>query len=638
MSHGDTDPALHDAYRRWSDSAAAVLAKSRRISIDELPDTPEALLSTDLPGDLTVKPLYTRRDELTEQAVPGAFPFVRGSDADRDPIMGWRVTERFGDADAPRDPSAINDAIIDALENGASGLWLSVGADGIAVDDLAAALRGVLLDLVPVTVDAGAAGIDAARALLDLLPADHTPTLATVINLGLAPLTSAYSSRPDVDIAAAVDIAHRAGTRARTLRVDGTDFAAAGATDIQELAFSIAAGVDYLRALTDSGLRPEQALNQIGFALGVSDDQFLAIAKLRALRRLWARVADVVGAPQAGGAVTHAITSIGMFTQRDAWVNMLRSTVAAFGAGIGGADQVTVLGFDAVLPIEARMSSPAFSRRMARNTQLLLLEESNLGRVQDPAGGSWFVESLTDDVAHAAWTLFQSVERRGGYRAALEDGFIAAEISDSLAERDRAVARRTVPLTGISEFPNLDEAPLVGPDTSSSLETPVAPAPPNLIRTAHQFEELRNASDRILAESGTRPTVLLVPLGSVAEHNGRTTFVANLLAAGGIASINPGPLNPAEIAGAVTDAGSPHVAVLCAANARYRDDGAAAMDALRTAGMSTVHVAGPPTAWPPNAATPDAFIGIGVDAIATLSGLQQILGVGDSARESKGMR
>ncbi len=132
--------------------------------------------------------------------------------------------------------------------------------------------------------------------------------------------------------------------------------------------------------------------------------------------------------------------------------------------------------------------------------------------------------------------------------------------------------------------------------------------------------------------------MLLVPLGSVAEHNGRTTFVANLLAAGGIASINPGPLNPAEIAGAVTDAGSPHVAVLCAANARYRDDGAAAMDALRTAGMSTVHVAGPPTAWPPNAATPDAFIGIGVDAIATLSGLQQILGVGDSARESKGMR
>ncbi|GAA1463879.1 methylmalonyl-CoA mutase family protein [Williamsia maris] len=623
-----TGSALQDAYRQWSESATAVLAKSRRVSADELPGSPEELLSTNLPGSLTVRPLYTRRDELPESSLPGEFPYVRGSDADRDPIMGWRVTERFGDPSSPRDPGAINDAIIDALENGASGLWLSVGTDGIALDDLPAALDGVLFDLVPVTVDAGVDGVAAARTLLDLLPDEHRPTVSTVISLGLAPLTSAYSTRPDVDLAAAVDIAHRAGTRARALRVDGTDFAAAGATDVAELAFSVAAGVDYLRALTDSGLSPEQALGQLTFALGASDDQFLSIAKFRALRRLWARVADVVGAPAAGGAVTHAVTTIGMFSQRDAWVNMLRSTVAAFGAGVGGADQVTVLGFDAALPLEARTSSPAFSRRMARNTQLLLLEESNLGRVLDPAGGSWFVESLTDDVAHAAWALFQTVEGHGGYRAALERGFIAEQIAESLAERDRAIAHRTVPLTGISEFPNLDERPLVTSESATSPNTPVAPAPPNLVRTAHQFEELRDASDRTLAEAGARPTVVLVPLGPVAEHNGRTTFVANLLAAGGIAAVNPGPLRPEEIADAVAAAGDPSVAVLCAANPRYREEGSAALQALRDAGVTTVHVAGPASAWPSDEPAPDDFVGIGVDAIDTLTSLQQLLGVG----------
>ena len=146
---------LEDAYQAWSTAAAAVLAKSRRVDVDELPDTPEALLSTDTADGLTIRPLYTRRDELAEPGVPGRFPFVRGADPARDVTTGWRVTERFGDDATPA--ADLNELVLEAMANGTSGLWLSVSrpGDGLGVADLATALRGVYLDLVPVTLDAG---------------------------------------------------------------------------------------------------------------------------------------------------------------------------------------------------------------------------------------------------------------------------------------------------------------------------------------------------------------------------------------------------------------------------------------------------------------------------------------------------
>ncbi|SIR88797.1 methylmalonyl-CoA mutase family protein [Williamsia sterculiae] len=624
------DPTPQDAYERWSEAAAAVLAKGRRIEVGELPDTAEALLSYTQAGGLIVRPLYTRRDELPEPPVPGVFPYVRGSDGARDVVMGWRVTERFGDPDGARDAESVNTALLAALENGASGIWLAVGESGVDVADLSTVLNGVLFDLVPLTLDAGASGVEAADALLDLLPADHRQTPATTVSLGLAPLSSAFSGRPAVSVDDAVAVAGRAGTRARALRVDGTDFVAGGASDVQEVAFAVAAGVDLLRALTDSGLTAADALAQISFGITTTADQFLAIAKFRALRRMWARVAQVAGAPEAGAAISHAVTSLGMYTQRDPWVNMLRSTIAAFGAGVGGADQVTVLGFDAALPVSARTTSPGFSRRMARNTQLLLLEESNLGKVLDPAGGSWFVEALTDDFATAAWSLFQTVEAAGGYRAALGSGLVAEQVTASLAERDDAVAHRTVPITGVSEFPNLDEKPITTDSSAPGQTAPEATttdgiptATPNLVRVAHAFETLRDRSDATLADTGSRPTVLLIPVGPIAEHNARTTFVANLLAAGGIAVSNPGPLDPPMVADAVRAAGSPRVAVICAANGRYRSDGSAAIAAARDAGVPTVLIAGPSSAWPADAPAPDGFVGLGDDAVTLLTDLHE---------------
>ncbi|ALG84823.1 methylmalonyl-CoA mutase family protein [Gordonia phthalatica] len=615
--------ALQQAYSTWSDAAAGVLAKSRKVTVDELTDTPEALLSTHTADGTVVRPLYTRKDETAELGLPGQFPFVRGADPVRDVNVGWRVTERFGDDDATAE--TVNEQILDAAGSGTSGLWLNF-AGALSADDVAAVLKGVYLDLMPVTLDGGADGIAVARAYLAAragapeAPQAAPATVANIQSLGLSPYTAAFSGRATVPVGEATALGAETPAGVRTFRVDGTDFAQAGANNPQELGLAVAAAVAHVRDLVDAGLTREQALGQITFAISADDDQFAGIAKLRALRTVWSRVADVLGAPDAGAAVTHAVTDLAMLTQRDPWVNMLRSTIAAFGAGLGGADQVTVLGYDAALPDGERTSSASFSHRIARNTQLVLLEESNLGRVLDPAGGSWFVESLTADLAAAAWDVFTEVERRGGYQAALADGWVGEQIAESLAARDVETAHRRAPLTGVSEFPNLDESPHPA-GTAESVD--LATATPKLARVARQFEALRDRADAAAA-AGARPSVLLLPLGSVAEHNGRTTFVSNLLAAGGIAAINPGPVEADGIAALAADNAST-VAVLCGTAKRYASDGPAALAAARAAGVGRVLLAGPEREWPEGADATDGSLRVGIDAVATLTELLDLL-------------
>lgn len=607
------------AYAQWQNAVAGVLAKSRRVEPTELGPEPQRLLETTTYDDVTVNPLYGIRDELPEAPLPGEFPYVRGTSATRDVNAGWLVSAQFGGTDA----AAANERILSALESGVSALWLQVGAEALPADALPAVLDQVLLDLAPITLDAGAdtaAAADALYALLDARTdvADHA---AVRIALGAAPLTSAFSGRDDVSVADAIALAAAASERAesvRALTVDGTAFHNAGASDAEELGAAIAAGLEYLRELVTAGRTAAGALGQIEFRLAATDDQFQTIAKFRAGRRLWARVAQVVGAADAGTAPQHAVTSAAMMTQRDPWVNMLRTTLAAFGAGVGGADSVTVLPFDVALPAGVLDVSEAFSERIARNTQLLLLEESNLGRVLDPGAGSWYVEELTAQVAGKAWEFFQQIEAAGGYRAALDAGLISDRIAATRARRDADIAHRRTSVTGVNEFPNLGEAPL---------PADVADSGAFAARYAAPFEALRDRSDAYLAAHGARPTVLLAPLGPVAEHNVRSTFAANLLAAGGIEAVNPGPLALDTIAQAVTDTGAT-VAVLCGTDKRYGEDAGPAVAALRAAGISTVLLAGPEKAVgdAEDEARPDGFLTAKIDAIAALTDLLNTLG------------
>jgi methylmalonyl-CoA mutase len=583
---------------RWRSAVAGVLAKSTRRDPADLPAEPERLLDSPTYEGFPIRPLYTTLDALQEPALPGKWPYVRGGDAMRDVKSGWRVAEAF-----PADGSAAadaNGAVLVALTEGVSALVLRVGSAAAELDRL---LDGVFLDLVPVVLDADVdyvAATDAVLALLTDLDDDQRSRLS--VDLGADPLTAPLSARSAPSVADVVSVAAKVtgydgGVRAIT--VDGPAFHDLGASASWELAGSIAAAVGYLRVFGEAGIAAGDAFRQISFRFAADDDQFMTIAKLRAARQLWARVAEAVGEPDAGAARLHSVTSLPMMAQRDPWVNMLRTTLAAFSAGVGGADTVLVHPFDVAIPGGFPGTAASFARRIARNTQLLLLEESHIGRVLDPAGGSWFVEDLTKALAEQAWKHFQDIESRGGFETARD--YVVGQITEVADRRTDDIAHRRKALTGVNEYPNLAEPPLPQGD---SVE--------HVARYAAGFEALRNRSDTFLDKTGSRPRVLLVPLGPLAEHNIRTTFATNLLASGGIE--------------AVTEDAAAKIAVICGTDTRYATDASSAVDAARKAGVSYVLLAGPEKAVAEADSKPDGYLTAKIDAVKALSELLTRLG------------
>ncbi|MGW5163196.1 methylmalonyl-CoA mutase subunit beta [Nonomuraea wenchangensis] len=524
----------------WRELAAAVL---RRSGIEA--GSPEEALSTPTYDGLTIAPLYDLDDLPGDPGLPGAPPYVRGVRT----VPGWDVRQRH----AVPDP----EAVLADLENGVTSLWLVVGDGAIPPEALAGVLKDVLLDLAPVVLEAGPRTREAAAALF-ALAAERG--VAVSGNLG-----GSGAAGAELAVRCAAEFP---GLRAVT--VDATRWHDAGGGDADELGCSIARGVAELRELTRAGLSIEQALGQIEFRYAATDDQFATIAKLRAARRLWARVAEVCGAPEHGGQRQHAVTSSAMMTVRDPYVNLLRTTVACFAAGVGGADAVTVQPFDAALGLP-----DAFSRRIARNTQALLLEEAHLARVLDPAGGSWYVERRTADLAERAWAWFQEIEAAGGADAAAE--LIAARVAATRERRAADIAHRRFPITGVSEYPDLGERPVRR--DGNGIATP---------RYAEEFEALRD-----LAESRPeRPKVFLATIGPVAAHTARAAFAANLFQAGGFATETAGPgADPEQIATAFAVSGA-RVACLCSSDRLYAEHAAPVAAALRRAGARRVWLAG----------------------------------------------
>ena len=617
---------------RWRSGVAGVLAKSLRRDAADLPAEPERLLDSPTYEGFPVRPLYTALDEVPESPLPGQWPFARGGDARRDVLSGWKVAEQF--PVTASGTSEANGALLPALTEGTSAVVLRLGSPGaseatgnvvgaseatgsvpagVAPAELADLLDGVFLDLVPVVLDAGAEYVAAADALLALVADfDDEQRGRLSLDLGADPLTAPLSGRvtASLDDVTAIAVRTAGQTGVRAVTVDGPALHNLGASASWELAGAVAAGVSYLRLLTEAGVTVSDALRHVSFRFAADDDQFMTIAKLRAARRLWARVAEVAGDGAAGAAVVHAVSSAPMMSQRDPWVNMLRTTLAAFAAGVGGADTVLVAPFDAAIPGGLPGTATSFTRRMARNTQLLLLEESHLGRVLDPSAGSWFVEDLTAQLAEQAWAHFQELESRGGFEAARDH--LAEQIAAVRDKRADDIAHRRTSLTGVNEFPNLGEKPL--PPTGG-----VA----GIVRYAAGFEALRDRSDAYLAEHGKRPEVVLLPLGPLAEHNIRTTFASNLLASGGIETVNPGTVDAAAVAAAVD---GHRAVVICGTDARYGSEAQAVVAAARDAGVAHIYLAGPEKAIGDATARPDEYLTAKINAVEALANLLNRLG------------
>ncbi|GAA4871283.1 methylmalonyl-CoA mutase family protein [Actinomycetospora straminea] len=570
---------------QWRELVAGVLAKSGR---ELSPEEAEAALATVTDDGITIAGLYAAEDAPhVPVGVPGLPPFVRGARPEGQVAEGWLVRQRHA-FPADGDLGEAHDVVMAELENGVSSLWLVLGdAGGPPVDALPTLLEGVFVDLAPIALDAGRDTPDAAAALLRF--AEQAGSGAIGGSLGYDPLLDRTQGGPALDqpyTDALLEHARQAAgshPELRTVVADALPYHRAGGSDAQELGAALAAGVHALRLLTDAGLSTDDAFRRIEFRFAATADQFATLAKLRAARRCWERIGSVSGASESARAmVQHAVTSPAMITRRDPWVNMLRTTVAAVGAGLGGAAAVTVLPFDSELgrPDEA-------ARRLARNTQALLLEESHLAHVIDPAGGSWYVESLTDALAHAAWEEFTRTERDGGIAAVLDDGSLAARLDETWQQRATRIARRKDPITGVSEFPNLHEelpqrAPL--PITEHDGGLPRR-------RYAQVFEELRDRADAA-ASTGQRPTVFLATIGALAEYTARASFTTNLLNAGGVATLDgPGGTDPQEIADAFREAGTP-VAVIASSDKRYDEHAAGVAAALREAGATRILLAG----------------------------------------------
>ncbi len=610
---GDFPPAQR---QQWRDLVAAVLRKSGR-EVDPQHDGVEDLLVTHLCEGVDIAPLYTADDAPPAGAgVPGLSPFVRGARPLGATPDGWDVRARHADPDV----AATAEAVLADLASGVTSLWLVFGEGALPVDGLAGVLGEVYLDLAPVALDAGPADTAAAAEALFALVADRKLDAAAVAGtLGVDPLGWLAGLDSGTDVAAGLALAGELAARClrdhprlRAVTVDATAYQGAGADPAQELACSLAAGVAYLRALTDSGVSMNDAFAQIDFRYTAPADQFTTIAKLRAARGLWARIAGECGVPDSPQR-QHAVSAESGLTHRDPWSNMLRGTLGCFGAGVGGADAVTVLPFDTAIGLP-----DAFSRRIARNTQSLLIMESHLARVVDPAGGSWYVESLTDALSRRAWEVFTGIERAGGLATVLADGSLADTIGTAWRERQQRLATRVEPVTGVSEFPDLAEKLPTRPAVRRPAPRGVLPR----VRPAAAFETLRARCDAHAARTGDRPAVFLATLGPVATHTARAGFATNMFQAGGLATPAGGG-GTAEIVAAYRAAGTA-VACLCGSDKVYAADAAEVAGALADAG-ATVLLAGPPGAV--DVPGVDGHVFTGCDAIEVLTGTLEKLGV-----------
>ncbi len=612
-------PADADDLPLASDFPAATREMWLKLVDGVLKGAPRERLTSKTADGLTIEPLYPRAG--------GAKPV-----AGRAAAAPWQIMQRIDHPDAVE---ANKQALAD-LANGASGLTLvfagANGAAGFGLDPSPEAIRrtldGIYIDAgIALEFQIGPQSREAPHHLRAQLKEKGIAPDTCDIRFGFDPIgaTAVWGSSPyswteiAPALAGAVAAVASQGFNGAAAVADGRVIHDAGGSEAQELAFVLAVAVAYLRALDASGMPLARARDMIYARMSADADQFLSMAKFRALRKLWARVEQACGLEPAPLFIA-ADTAWRMLTRRDTDVGMLRATMATFAAGLGGANSITVL------PHTLALGLPdAFARRVARNTQLILLEESNLAKVTDPAAGSGGIEALTSELCTRAWDLFQQIEKAGGIWTALESNVLQRQVSEVRAARQRNVARRKDVITGVSEFANLLERPAgildAKPLTLASYgEAKFKFDPLTPHRLAEPFEALRDASDEILKKTGSRPKVFLANLGTPESFTARATFTKNLFEAGGIeAPDNDGFWEIPTLVHHFRKAGT-SVVCLCSSDAVYATNAADAAKALAEAGAGPIYLAGRPGEKEAEfrAAGVNEFIFAGCDALASL--------------------
>ena len=604
-------PAIDD--EQWREAAIASLKGGRF----------EDRLVSHTYDDIDIAPLYTARtaaSAVSSAGPAGGAPFIRGWQATPRP---WRLAQRVD----LNDPTAANAQALDDLEGGANALIIATGINGVAISnsaDVETLLTGARLDLISVTLEAEHPQtvdlfVDLMRRHGHALPSlDFCPGFSP-----LAAMARGQDIGDEAAFAARLAALHQnyqaMGHLGPLFLLDGRVVADALGSEGQEIAGILAQAVDMFRAGEKAGLDQQEVVARLAAKITVDADQFLSIAKLRALRLVWTRLMDAMGLDVAPLDV-RAETSWRMLSGRDPWVNVLRATIACFAGAVGGASEITLH------PFTSALGRPdGLARRIARNTQAILAEESSLDRVADPAGGSYYVESLTQALAGKAWTIFQGIEKAGGFATSLRSGWLQQQVGLVREKRLQALATRRDKITGVSEFPDIHEAPVpvAGSWSPHAPGGEITPLP--RLRLAQAFENLRQNAEAMQPP----PVMFLAALGTPAETIARAGFAKNFFEAGGIGS--PGNDGFADIAALTTAFAKSGAALacLCSSDEVYGKQGAAAAHALKAAGARLVLLAGNPREKREEltAAGIDSFIYAGMDIVAALTDLQRQIGL-----------
>ena len=598
----------------FEEFAAATLDDWRQEAERSLKGKPLSRLVRNTPDGFPLEPIYGP-DQLPPHArgaVPGCPPFVRGSSA----TPGWKICQEV----EASDPKTWNRLAREELAGGADGVVMRVGAGGLALAsaaELGTALAGLDLEASELVIEAG----PRTAAIAELLEAAGLPLARMKGALSYDPLLEIKTDLTGFVPLHSLVPWSRQVPGLSLMTCHGEAYHDAGASAVQELACTLATGAEYLRALVEMGLDPAQAAAKIELSFAVGSRMLMEVAKLRAARLLWATVTGAFGAPCP--AVIRARTSAWSQTVRDPWVNMLRATVQTFAAVVGGATRITVAPFDHAVGVP-----DAFSRRLARNTQIILRDESFLDRVVDPAGGSWAMEALTDRLGREAWALFQEVERRNGMCAALEEGFVQGEIERTADQRRRSVARRAEPLVGVSVFPDPDEKPLptarregakprrgVGPAGRQPGEIP-------RWRAAEAYERLRDAADAHRERTGELPRAFVAAWGNPGKLRPRIDWAAGALRAGGFGIEGDSVFASAAEAAEAARASGLELTLACAADEAYGEGLPVLRD--RLGAERRIVVAGSPPEQPDPGVL---YLHRKTDLVSALDELHRALGV-----------
>jgi methylmalonyl-CoA mutase len=722
MMTRDADPAASDdppEQRLFDTFPAADHAAWRQAAEQTLKGAPfEKRLLTKTYEGITLQPIYSLADTAALPhvgALPGLPPYVRGTSALGYLVRPWEVAQELpyptveavnqaARADLPRGLTTLNvpldRATLLGLDPDHAPAEL-VGRGGVSlahVADLEILFEGLTPAQPPLYLAAGAGALPVAA--LVLAAAERRGVAADALRgcIGADPLgaLASYGALPGSLERAYDHMAYLTAwaathaPRLRTISIALHPYHNGGASVVQDLAFGLATGVAYLRAMQAHGLAVDLVAPRLQFAFSIGSPFFIEIARLRAARLLWARVvAAFGGGEEAQKLVIHGRTSAWTRTRSDAYNNMLRATAEAFAGVMGGCDSLHVSPFDEVIGLPDE-----FSRRIARNVQVVLAQECNFFRLVDPAGGAAAVETLTDQIAREAWALFQTIEGQGGMAAALAAGFPQAEVAATRTERLNAIAQRREVIVGANMFVNLKEQPItartvdhatlkaertahlqhwravgdrrarqdaldtlaravvaepgqvmalaitaaragatLGEVTAALLTgdgdgTTVMPIPAH--RGAEHFEALQTAAEQYALRSGARPAVFLATMGPVAQHKARADFATSFFEAGGFAvSAGPGFATVEEAAQAAHDSDAP-IVVICSTDETYPGIVPSLVPLLKADRPDiTVVLAGYPAdqVEAHKAAGVDEFIHVRADCYAVLARLQRLKGV-----------